>query len=98
LFAKRQIDQATRNKHRLAAYIWQELKLQGVDNFGTDLGKKYVSMIENNLIPELKQHGYDTDIMEDRDLRGLAKNSCSHRKKQNYTQYNIFWIKYNYSR
>ncbi len=74
LFAKKQIDQSTRNKHRLAAYIWQELKIQGVDNFGSDLGKKYVMLIETDLIPELKQHGYETDVMEDKDLRKLAKN------------------------
>ncbi len=74
LFAKRQYNQTTRNKHRLAAYIWEELKLQGIDNFGTDLGKKYVAMIEDNLIPELKQHGYDTDTMQDYDLRELSKN------------------------
>ena len=37
-------------------------------------GKKYVSVIENELIPELKRHGYDTDTMQDYDLRELAKN------------------------
>ena len=74
LFAKRQIDQSTRNKHRLANYIWDNLKLSGIDNFNSDLGKKYVAIIENDLVPELKQQGYDTDTMQDRELRELAKN------------------------
>ncbi|MBA3537193.1 MAG: hypothetical protein H0T84_11385 [Tatlockia sp.] len=74
LFIKRQIDKSTRDKHRLAAYIWEELKLQGIDNFETDLGRKYVSIIENELVPALKEHNFDPDNMQDSDLKNLAKD------------------------
>lgn len=36
IFAKRQVDQSTRKKHQFAAYIWQALRLQGLDNFETE--------------------------------------------------------------
>src|SRR5437899_9663916 len=73
LFAKKQIDQSTRKKHLLAAYIWEALKLQGLDNFKTEKGQKYVDLIETQLIPELQNEGLYTDQTSDRELSELAE-------------------------
>ena len=81
-YAKRKFDQATRNKHRLAKYIWQELNLEGINNFESELGKLYVSVIENKLIPELKVHEKYQDIMQVSDLKQLAKDIAAIEKNR----------------
>jgi hypothetical protein len=82
LFAKHKYDQATRNKHRLAKYIWKELDLEGINNFENGLGKLYVSVIENKLIPELKEHDKYQDIMQVSDLKQLAKDIATIEKNR----------------
>ena len=72
-FGNRYIDQSTREKHQFAAYIWQALRMQGIDNFETDKGQQYVSVVEDQLIPELKEHGLDIDVMREEEQRDLAQ-------------------------
>lgn len=72
-FRKRTQDANTRAQHPFADYIRAELNLKGLDNFDSDKGKRYVSVIYKLVTEFSTQGGMSVSNMSDDELKKLAK-------------------------
>ncbi len=83
-FAKNRFDLESRKKHQLARYLRRHLEIGEINNFNSKEGQAFVDIVEQQLTPELKEHGYDVNKMSDYDIENLAKNLTTVMKNNDY--------------
>ena len=82
IFAKTQRDRATRALHLFANAVQKHLKLQGMDNFKTEQGRKFVRLMEEDMTQALMPYGFNVEDMHPKALDVLAKNiACEVKNK-----------------
>lgn len=84
-------DKSSREKHELARYIRRHLKLQAIDNFESEQGQQFVTVIQK-LVTEFSNQGLTLTGMDHQELDKLSKEIALSAKNKISTN-TTFWGK-----
>ncbi len=89
-FAKTYRDAATREPYPFANAVHKHLKLNGMDNFKTEQGQKFVRLIEEDMAQALSPYGFDIQNLHLKAVDDLAKKIAAEAKNKISVSTTIF--------